>query len=135
MANIFGTDIEQLVSEAFAGQLRPGVLTRRSFQDAQGEPNRDIDDPTRVTENTSAPNPLTSPCECFVQNKTVTTPGSLETREQIQVLIIGGSVNALLKPPRVDDILIVDGQSYCLITLLKGDSSEAVYTFEGEAQP
>ena len=132
MADLFGTDIEQLVSEAFAGQLRPGVLTRKNYKDAQGEPNRDPNCPTRVLENKPA---ATSPCECFIQNKTVTTPGSLETREQTQALIIGGSVNAALKPPQVDDLLEVDGDTYCLITLLKADSSEAVYTFEGEKQP
>ena len=120
MAEVFGTDIRQLVGEAFAGQLRPGVISR--YDDTKSM--RDPDDPTKFVPGTPK---LTSACECFVSNKTVTAPGTLETREQVQVLIIGASTTFI---PAVNDMVAVDNETYCLVRLLSSDSSEAVYTFE-----
>lgn len=123
MAKLFGLDIAKIVSDSIAGAggVRPGVLTVKTTGTRT---------PGSLTAGTQ-PTTTTYTFKGFAENRTQRRFGTSLSEQMSIVTILGASVQSLYVP-KVDDIAVIDGQSYMLKELMARDPASAVYEFRTE---
>lgn len=124
MGKLFGIDIAKLVNDSIvsAGNVRPGTLHH------SGPPH--VRDPENLTDG-NQPTITTHSIRGFVEKREVRRSGQVGALFVSVVAILGESVNPKIVP-KVNDVVVIDNETYTLIELLALDPALALYEFKAE---
>lgn len=124
MADLFGLDIAGIVNDAIAGAggVRPGTLTKTTPGTRTPGSLTGGSNPTTTTHSFNG----------FTETKEVRRTGQVGASSMAVVAILGASVTPAATP-EVNDTALIDGVTYTLVELLKGDPAGAVFEFAAEA--
>lgn len=121
MANLFGVDIAKEIANAFSGELKSGVLHKKT------PGTRTAGSLTAGTNPASADHTF----EGFDELREVRREGQVSAESMVTISIFGASVDPLVVP-EVNDEVTLESITYTLVELIERDPASALYVFAAQ---
>lgn len=124
MSELFGIDIQGLVTDSLSGQLRPIFLTRT----VKGIYDPILDEETETTETYTTEG--IAPSYSSVAGRNEMLQAGLLRASEVPILMLAKPLGT---DPQTGDRLEIDGETYTITGVIERDPSGSTWTVKGEA--
>lgn len=128
MSELFGIDIQGIVSDAMDGQLKPATLTRDNTNDLTYVASRDRYEDSEGNEATPSTEEFTS--EGIVSNYSDgMISGGHATEKDRKIMLLAKNLGT---EPKIGDVISIEGEEYTVTGVPRRDPATATWTIRGQ---